>query len=55
LQQISIPALNKKATVETSSPDLLSYPYIQWGINVVLMIPKSVILRNYLVAGGFAH
>ncbi len=47
----------KPATVETSSPDLLSYPYIHLTGhgNVVFNDTEIINLRNYLVAGGFLH
>ncbi|QZK90005.1 DUF4159 domain-containing protein [Flavobacterium sp. CHNK8] len=47
----------KPATVETSSPDLLSYPYIHLTGhgNVVFNDTEVSNLRNYLVAGGFLH
>lgn len=47
----------KPATVETSSPDLLSYPYIHLTGhgNVVFNETEVSNLRNYLVAGGFLH
>ena len=47
----------KPATVETSSPDLLSYPYIHLTGhgNVVFNDTEIINLRNYLIAGGFLH
>ncbi len=47
----------KPATVETSSPDLLSYPYIHLTGhgNVVFNETEVSNLRNYLLAGGFLH
>ncbi len=47
----------KPATVETSSPDLLSYPYIHLTGhgNVVFNDAEVTNLKNYLLAGGFLH
>ena len=47
----------KPATVETSSSDLLSYPYIHLTGhgNVVFNDTEIINLRNYLIAGGFLH
>ncbi|TDD95974.1 DUF4159 domain-containing protein [Flavobacterium cellulosilyticum] len=47
----------KPATVEPSSPDLFSYPFIHMTGhgNVVFSDVDVVNLRNYLTAGGFLH
>lgn len=47
----------KPATVEPSSPDLLSYPFVHMTGhgNVVFSDSDIVNLRNYLNAGGFLH
>ncbi|SCY12532.1 protein of unknown function [Flavobacterium caeni] len=47
----------KPATVEPSSPDLLSYPYVHMTGhgNVVFSDADVVNLRQYLAAGGFLH
>jgi hypothetical protein len=47
----------KPATVETSSTDLLSYPYIHLTGhgNVVFNDTEVSNLKNYLLAGGFLH
>lgn len=47
----------KPATVELSSPDLLSYPYVHMTGhgNVVFSDSDVINLRNYLTAGGFLH
>ena len=47
----------KPATVEPSSPDLFSYPYIHMTGhgNVVFNDADSNNLKNYLLAGGFLH
>ncbi len=47
----------KPATVEPSSPDLLSYPMIHMTGhgNVVFSAADQENLRNYLTAGGFLH
>ncbi len=47
----------KPATVEPSSPDLLSYPYVHMTGhgNVVFSDSDVTNLRNYLSAGGFLH
>jgi hypothetical protein len=47
----------KPATVEPSSPDLLSYPFIHMTGhgNVVFSDADIENLRNYLTAGGFLH
>jgi hypothetical protein len=48
---------NKPATVEPSSPDLLSYPFVHMTGhgNVVFNEADVLNLRNYLLAGGFLH
>ena len=47
----------KPTTVEPSSPDLFSYPYIHMTGhgNVVFNDADSNNLKNYLLAGGFLH
>jgi hypothetical protein len=47
----------KPATVEPSSPDLFSYPYIHMtGHGNVIFSPADVEnLRNYMTSGGFLH
>ena len=47
----------KPITVEPSSPDLFSYPYIHMTGhgNVVFNNADSNNLKNYLLAGGFLH
>jgi hypothetical protein len=48
---------SKARTVEPSSPDLLSYPFIHMTGhgNVVFNDAEVINLRNYLLAGGFLH
>ncbi|OAB29149.1 protein of unknown function [Flavobacterium fryxellicola] len=47
----------KPATVEPSSPDLFSYPYVHMTGhgNVVFSDADISNLKNYLLAGGFLH
>jgi len=47
----------KPGTVEPSSPDLLSYPFVHMTGhgNVVFSDSDVINLRNYLSAGGFLH
>ncbi|MFV8359981.1 DUF4159 domain-containing protein [Flavobacterium sp. LS1P3] len=47
----------KPSTVEPSSPDLLSYPYVHMTGhgNVVFNDADSSNFKNYLLAGGFLH
>ncbi|MFE3868270.1 DUF4159 domain-containing protein [Flavobacterium sp. LS2P90] len=47
----------KPGTVEPSSPDLLSYPFVHMTGhgNVVFSDSDAINLRNYLSAGGFLH
>lgn len=47
----------KPGTVEPSSPDLLSYPFVHMTGhgNVVFSDSDVINLRNYLLAGGFLH
>lgn len=47
----------KPATVEPSSPDLLSYPFAHMTGhgNVVFSDADVINLKNYLLAGGFLH
>jgi hypothetical protein len=56
-QNISTKIRPKPATVEPSSPDLLSYPMIHMTGhgNVVFSTSDQENLRNYLTAGGFLH
>ncbi|WP_281322010.1 DUF4159 domain-containing protein [Flavobacterium aestivum] len=48
---------SKPRTVEPSSPDLLSYPFVHMTGhgNVVFSDADVLNLRNYLLAGGFLH
>jgi hypothetical protein len=48
---------SKPRTVEPSSPDLLSYPFVHMTGhgNVVFNESEVTNLRNYLLAGGFLH
>jgi hypothetical protein len=48
---------SKPRTVEPSSPDLLSYPFVHMTGhgNVVFSDADVINLRNYLLAGGFLH
>ena len=48
---------SKPATVEPSSPDLLSYPFVHMTGhgNVVFSDADVSNLKNYLLAGGFLH
>ena len=48
---------SKPATVEPSSPDLLSYPFVHMTGhgNVVFSDADGSNLKNYLAAGGFLH
>lgn len=48
---------SKPRTVEPSSPDLLSYPFVHMTGhgNVVFSDADALNLRNYLLAGGFLH
>jgi hypothetical protein len=48
---------SKPRTVEPSSPDLLSYPFVHMTGhgNVVFSDSDVINLRNYLLAGGFLH
>ena len=48
---------SKPATVEPSSPDLLSYPFVHMTGhgNVVFSDADVSNLKNYLAAGGFLH
>lgn len=56
-QNISTKIRLKPATVEPSSPDLLSYPFLHMTGhgNVVFSDSDVLNLRNYLTAGGFLH
>lgn len=48
---------SKPRTVEPSSPDLLSYPFVHMTGhgNVVFSDSDVINLKNYLLAGGFLH
>lgn len=48
---------SKPATVEPSSPDLFSYPFVHMTGhgNVVFSNADVINLRNYLTSGGFLH
>ena len=54
---INTKLISKPATVEPSSPDLFSYPFVHMtGHGNVLFSDADVSnLRNYLLAGGFLH
>jgi len=56
-QNINTKIKLKPATVEPSSPDLLSYPFVHMTGhgNVVFSDSDVLNLRNYLKAGGFLH
>lgn len=56
-QNINTKIRNKPATVEPSSPDLFSYPFVHMTGhgNVVFSDSDVLNLRNYLTAGGFLH
>ena len=56
-QNINTKINPKPATVEPSSPDLFSYPYVHMTGhgNVVFSDNDIVNLRNYLTSGGFLH
>src|SRR6476660_8169025 len=56
-QNINTKIRLKPATVEPSSPDLLSYPFVHMTGhgNVVFSDSDVLNLRNYLNAGGFLH
>ncbi|MES2747483.1 MAG: DUF4159 domain-containing protein [Bacteroidota bacterium] len=47
----------KPATVEPSSPDLFSYPFVHMTGhgNVVFSAADQTNLRNYMMSGGFLH
>ncbi|WP_264509845.1 DUF4159 domain-containing protein [Flavobacterium sp. N1719] len=48
---------NKPVTVEPSSPDLFSYPFVHMtGHGNVVFSPADITnLRNYMLSGGFLH
>lgn len=56
-QNIGTRIKQKPATVEPSSPDLLSYPFVHMTGhgNVVFSDSDVINLRNYLTGGGFLH
>lgn len=56
-QNIKTNIKQKPATVEPSSPDLFSYPFIHMTGhgNVVFNASDQENLRNYLLSGGFLH
>src|SRR5690606_4608375 len=56
-QNINTRIKAKPSTVEPSSPDLFSYPYVHMTGhgNVVFSDADASNLRNYLNAGGFLH
>ncbi len=56
-QNINTKITAKPATVEPSSPDLLSYPFVHMtGHGNVVFSPSDIEnLRNYLTSGGFLH
>ncbi len=56
-QNINTKIKTKPATVEPSSPDLLSYPFVHMTGhgNVVFNDSDVLNLRNYMTSGGFLH
>ncbi len=56
-QTINTTIKSKPATVEPSSPDLFSYPFVHMTGhgNVVFSNADQTNLRNYLQSGGFLH
>ena len=56
-QNINTKIKAKPSTVEPSSPDLFSYPFVHMTGhgNVVFSDADVINLRNYLTAGGFLH
>ncbi len=56
-QNIGTKIKQKPATVELSSPDLLSYPFVHatGHGNVVFSDAEVINLRNYMLSGGFVH
>ncbi len=56
-QTINTKIKSKPATVEPSSPDLFSYPFIHMTGhgNVVFNDSDVLNLRNYMLSGGFLH
>jgi hypothetical protein len=56
-QNIGTKIKSKPATVELSSPDLLSYPFVYatGHGNVVFSDADVSNLRNYMLSGGFVH
>ena len=56
-QSINTTIKSKPATVEPSSPDLFSYPFVHMTGhgNVVFSPSDQTNLRNYMMSGGFLH
>jgi hypothetical protein len=56
-QNINTKIKPKPATVEPSSPDLFSYPFVHMTGhgNVVFSASDVANLRNYMLSGGFLH
>ena len=56
-QTINTKIKSKPATVEPSSPDLFSYPFVHMTGhgNVVFSDSDVINLRNYMLSGGFLH
>jgi hypothetical protein len=56
-QNITTKIKSKPATVEPSSPDLFSYPFVHMTGhgNVVFNDSDVINLRNYMLSGGFLH
>jgi hypothetical protein len=56
-QTITTRIKSKPATVEPSSPDLFSYPFVHMTGhgNVVFSDSDILNLRNYMLSGGFLH
>ncbi len=56
-QTINTKIKSKPATVEPSSPDLFSYPFVHMTGhgNVVFSDSDILNLRNYMLSGGFLH
>ncbi len=56
-QNINTKIKSKPSTVEPSSPDLFSYPFVHMTGhgNVVFNDSDVINLRNYLISGGFLH
>ena len=56
-QNINTKIKTKPSTVEPSSPDLFSYPFVHMTGhgNVVFSDSDASNLRNYMISGGFLH